>query len=88
MNKWKESGPDPMTWGEASEYENPFTRLPTLSELEEAYSKGIDGFKPEIYWTGESKENDKYNAWVFDLKSGQKYYLVKSYKCYMRLIKR
>lgn len=88
INKWEKSSQNTVIWEQALKMENSLIRLPTISELRDAYYNKITGFKDGSYWTGESKENDKYNAWVFDFGVGRELYLVKSYLCYMRLILR
>jgi hypothetical protein len=89
MSKWDESIIKPMTWGQANKLleNDPSLRFPKLSELEEAFKKQIDGFNDGLYWSGETKNDDIYNVWVFDFGTGKKYFLVKSYNCFTRFIK-
>ncbi|NBU99823.1 MAG: hypothetical protein EBS19_16700 [Spirochaetia bacterium] len=87
-SRWQEPYSDKIIWERASRSESGLYRLPTLSELRDAYSNKITGFEEDLYWTGESKKNDEYNVFVFDFLVGREMYLVKSYYCYTRLILR
>lgn len=61
---------------ECSEFKDGW-RLPTISELQEAYKNKVEGFKYAIYWSSEEIKDLDHCAAFFSFRTGESGYCVK-----------
>jgi hypothetical protein len=89
--EWYPNSPrDPLSWEETQAYLKRFEnewRLPTLSEMQQAFENKTDGFKETLYWSSEEKPENK-SVYFFDFYKGFISYCGTTSKLFVRLIKK
>ena len=71
----------PMNWDEANEYTKSLGngwRLPTRTELIDAYDNNVEGFQSNDYWSSSTYAKDTNNAWFVDFSYGDVHYYTKT----------
>ena len=93
--EWEENKPknlikNPMTWDEAVEYAKTLGegwRLPTRSELIEAYDNKVEGFKSDGYWSSSTYGQSIIIAWYVDFNYGFVPYNFKASTYWVRCVR-
>ena len=91
MIEWQNNPPvKRMTWHEAVDYAESLGdgwRLPTRSELINAYDSDVIGFKKNSYWSSSMYAQATNNAWYVGFYSGNVYNNDKTYNNYVRCVR-
>lgn len=91
MIEWQTNPPDKyMTWHEAVDYAKSLGdgwRLPTRSELVNAYDSDVIGFKKNPYWSSCTYAQASGVAWYVDFSYGNAFYYSKTSGGYVRCVR-
>lgn len=91
MIEWQNNPPEkPMTWHKAMEYAKSLGegwRLPTRSELMDAYDSSVKGFIGSYYWSMSTYVRDTTYAWLVDFDLGSVGVDVKTSKGFVRCVR-
>ena len=78
------------TWEKANNYAKCLGdgwRLPTRSELLQAYDNKVQGFEPDDYWSSSTYAQNTNGAWYVDFDDGGVYYSGKASHRYVRCVR-
>jgi formylglycine-generating enzyme required for sulfatase activity len=91
MIEWQSNPPkEYMTWYEAVDYAESLGdgwRLPTRSELVNAYDGDVIGFKKNSYWSSNTYAESTNLAWYVYFHNGNVYYCDKTFNSYVRCVR-
>ena len=89
--EWQEDAPKkPMTWYEAIEYAKSLGdgwRLPTRSELINAYDSSVKGFMNDYYWSSSTYAQNTSLAWYVFFYNGSVGYDHKTFNNYVHCVR-